>query len=73
MKNWSFNSMVLLAAILWMGCGPGKRVNGKEPDAPPARERGTTDGTPREAPRPGAPDQERLDSLKREKLKDKQP
>lgn len=70
MKRSSSISVALLALSLVAACKQGSKVNNGsgDEDAP----RRTVQGGRHEAPQHGAPDQEQLDSLKQEKLKDKQ-
>ncbi len=57
MRSWSYCSLLVLALLVLGCCG---------------RKDGTSGADQRhEAPRHGAPDQQALDSLKQEKLKDK--
>lgn len=62
----------LVAALLLCCCCGQKKSAGN--DAEPAKhERHGGSGERREAPTHNAPDQDRIDSLKREKLKEKNP
>lgn len=69
MKRSSSISAVLLGLALVAACKQGSKVNNgtSDGDAP----RRTEQGERHEAPSHAAPDQEQLDSLKQEKLKDK--
>lgn len=62
MRNWLFNSLLLLTLVVPGCCGR----KGSEAGASGGRQ---VNG--REAPRPGSEDQHKLDSLKQEKLKGK--
>lgn len=57
MRSWSYSSLLVLALLVLGCCGR------KGPSAGADQRH--------EAPRHGAPDQQALDSLKQEKLKDK--
>lgn len=56
------------ACLLVFGCCTRKSTPATDPAGPAVEEKGHEG---REAPRHNAPDQERIDSLKQEKLKDK--
>jgi hypothetical protein len=71
MKRSLCNSLLLGTSLALLSCGPGKRANTNgEGGAEPQRGRGGTT-TQQEAPRHDAPDQERIDSVKQEKQRER--
>ncbi|MBX2980023.1 MAG: hypothetical protein KF905_12065 [Flavobacteriales bacterium] len=70
MQRSLYNNLLPALVFLLFACGNGKNANtGGAADAP-QRERGAH-GDPQTAPAHNAPDQDRIDSLKREKQREK--
>ncbi|MBK9759203.1 MAG: hypothetical protein IPO90_04310 [Flavobacteriales bacterium] len=68
MRNWLFSSAVLGLLLVFGCCGHKDAATGATDNNTPA---GSDGKTRTEAPKHNAPDQDRIDSLKREKQKEK--
>lgn len=70
MKRSLYSKLLPAVVLLTFACGNGKNANSGFPAEDTSRKRGEH-GAPQTAPAHGAPDQERIDSLKQEKQKGK--
>ncbi|MCW5898427.1 MAG: hypothetical protein KIT10_04070 [Flavobacteriales bacterium] len=69
MKRSLCNSLLLSAGLLLLTCGPGKRAKHDDGGEVPRARDGR--GIRQEAPHHHAPDQDRIDSLKEEKQRER--